>query len=1767
MGTLGTKRLSSATVLSSQVRVSKRPDADGYIVSGPAVSSSTSLSFSVTQAGSATSLTAINGPVITGLIYLDQNNLPSSSSAVSTLGGNVQINGTNFNSTDQIYLNNVPISKVYGNAQVMYATIPAGATGNLVIGVFSTANIGSQSNNRVRYSSAPSWITTAALSFYNGIAANIQLQSSSDSAVTYTVKSGSGTLPTGLSLLSSGYITGTPTGFSSTTVSSLIIIATDSEGQGTQQGFNITVLIGEDYFRQTTLLLSGESSTFISDASANNFQITRFGDTRPSRFSPYWPGGWSAYFDGTGDYLNIATSTAFGLGTGDFTIECWLYPTANPANGPGTFLDLRTGATATAAALRINNSFQLIFYNGPGNVETTFTTRTVTLGAWYHVAVVRISGTVFGYINGALAGSVAAAGDLGTTQPAMIGQNQTAGYNFYGYISNFRIIKSTAIYTANFTPSTTAMTTRANVSLLTLRDSTLTDISGSNFSITRNGDVAISTFSPFNSVPQTIVPVSYSAFLDGTGDWLSVTNTPANFGSNDFTVEFWAFFTTNSAGLQPLVSNAGTADGQGWMIIVDSDNTLSAYMSTLANSWTNTIRSSYTPLLRSWTHIALVRSTNQITLYADGVAIGLTYIFSGFILNAITGNFNIGYYAYFAGGARAFNGSISNVRLINNLALYNSNFVVPTAPLTAISGTTLLACHSASFVDGSVNNYTVTVNGDARPRVSNPFGDTVTAISNYSWSASSYGSSAYFDGTGDYLTLLGTGHNPGTGDFTWESWIYTTAAYGNNTYLLVVDTTTTGLYIGYDTAGTLVVGQRSVGANNSVSYTLPLTQWVHLAVSRSGTTLRIFANGQQILSGTNAINYSGTGTVYVLGGLAGAVVVPAGYYSNYRFVKGTALYTAAFIPPTAPLTTVANTSVLTLQNDIGTSTFQFVDQGPANTLITRNGDATQGSFTPYVPASWSAYFDGTGDYLQLSSQAMSLSSNNFTIEMWVYLNVLPTSDNWPASWSSTGVLIAVGSANLGDGFNCIIGSTQIFCQNNDSKIGSATHGMVANRWYHVAYVRNGNTISFFVNGNLCGTVSFSTAIGTGASTWIGSETGQGAYINGYISNLRVVNGTALYTANFTPATTTLTSVTNNSLLALTGPIMQDYGPNRFAITRNGDVKITTFGPHAPHTVTPLGYSVYFNGSSTYLTLPQTSALAFGTGDFTAEFWYYKLASGTQTILDYTVLGGFGIQVTDTQVVATISLGSTFGYNTVIALNTWTHIAFARSSGSVTLFVNGAVIGSQTVAYTFLCPSAPNIGRNAGGNSQFVSGYISNFRIINGNALYTASFVAPTQTLTAVANTSVLICHTTSFVDSSINNLAITVVSTTQPSQINPYGYTANVGVTYSPTVHGGSVYLDGTGDYLSLPDTPAHRLLGNNHTIECWFYETVVTAANTPTLWQINGDGTAWAASRLGINATTRVIDLLMTVNASSWTVNSSSTATYNRGGWNHLAQVRNGTTIRVFLNGSLIIDTTLSGTLYAGATNWIGNLSFSSGTWFVAGYITGFRIVNGTALYTNAFVLPTTATTTPVANTAFQCNFTNSAIYDSSYRTALTSVGDARAVTNTYKFGSGCLYFDGTGDYLSIPYSPLYALEACDFTVEAWVYRNAIGAEHNIAVTRSAAGADGWNLRINSNNTLQFYYTGGSSVTSTGTIPATTWTHVAVTRNGTAVKLFINGTVDGSATFSNGTANSQALRIGVDNSNATGYMNGYIDDLRITQGYARYTANFTAPIASLPTL
>lgn len=174
-------------------------------------------------------------------------------------------------------------------------------------------------------------------------------------------------------------------------------------------------------------------------------------------------------------------------------------------------------------------------------------------------------------------------------------------------------------------------------------------------------------------------------------------------------------------------------------------------------------------------------------------------------------------------------------------------------------------------------------------------------------------------------------------------------------------------------------------------------------------------------------------------------------------------------------------------------------------------------------------------------------------------------------------------------------------------------------------------------------------------------------------------------------------------------------------------------------------------------------------------------------------------------------------------------------------------------------------------------------------------------------------------------------------------------------------------------------------------------------------------------------------------------------------------------------------------------------------------------------------------------------------------------------KFGGASGLFNGSSAYLTTPVLTKHLFGSGDFTVEAQVYQAAQGtAQKIVGIWSDTSGAGfSWKLEVTATNKLQLTYstTGGDNllVTATSvTVPLTTMTHVAAVRSGTNIYLFQDGVLVGSATGITATffaaPGTKLVEIGRDGAGPGGYFNGYIDELRITKGVARYTAAFTPP-------
>jgi len=866
-------------------------------------------------------------------------------------------------------------------------------------------------------------------------------------------------------------------------------------------------------------------------------------------------------------------------------------------------------------------------------------------------------------------------------------------------------------------------------------------------------------------------------------------------------------------------------------------------------------------------------------------------------------------------------------------------------------------------------------------------------------------------------------------------------------------------------------------------------------------------------------------------------------------------------------------------NNTGT----FVDASTNNFIITRAGTPAQGSVNPFG-SNWSAYFSGASTGTVYVSTATTSSFafgiNNFTIEAWI--NSASTVSNYPLIIGNYATTFTTNSWGLY--YNRIDTGNFYFSASNGSMTIASGSTYVVAGWNHVAVVRNGSTVSLFVNGTQTGSYNYGlNGLDGGIATrlFIGNAGGTDSTtrFNGYISNLRVVNGSAIYTSNFSPSTESLTTVTNTALLTLSSNNFKDVSTNSFITTASSGVSIQRFNPFGNTQTYSISSntiqgSTYFNGSTGYLTVASNSNLAAGTGNFTVEAWVYTpLSSGTQSVYDArssqadaTAIGFFfGLYSSNSLLFYTS--GAVIATGGTIPTNTWTHVAVVRVGNAITCYINGTSVATGTTTNNFT-NALVQIGSSnnvTGSSANFFNGYISNLRFVKGTALYTGTFTVSTVALSAVSNTVLLTNQTSqSIADASTISNVITVVGTAVPSLRTPF---ARVDASTAATLYSGSVYFNGSTDYLSIPSSSETNFSGVNWTIELWFYPTSVPPATATNLIQSSQGTNNWQPY-IGIGVNTN-LTLQIVINA----VSAATTETFNLNSWNHGALVRSGGVVKFYLNG---VATSISTTSDISNTNlswFFGKVDNAAGgggyLYYFNGYLSNIRFVKGTALYTSAFTpstIPLTTSSQSSTGTVFLLSGLNAGIYDSTMQNNLITVGSSRVSstsTSLVKFGSGSVYLDGSSGYLITSPSPQSVLSG-NFTIEFWLYPSNTSSAYRALVSSEnySATTGGWSLYQNGTS-IEFWISPGSVVTLTASsaITASTWQHLALCRESGTLRLFINGT-SVSSTSNSTLLTGQQIWIG-DNNAGSYFYNGYIDDLRITNNIARYTATFTPPTAS----
>jgi Concanavalin A-like lectin/glucanases superfamily len=638
----------------------------------------------------------------------------------------------------------------------------------------------------------------------------------------------------------------------------------------------------------------------------------------------------------------------------------------------------------------------------------------------------------------------------------------------------------------------------------------------------------------------------------------------------------------------------------------------------------------------------------------------------------------------------------------------------------------------------------------------------------------------------------------------------------------------------------------------------------------------------------------------------------------------------------------------------------------------------------------------------------------------------------------------------------------------------------------------------------------------------------------------------------------------------------DSSTNNFTITRNGNTTQGSFSPYGPN------WSNYFDGTGDYLSTANATALSLGSGDFTVEAWIYpdrvlntynNIIGGNvryQSSVEY----GWYVSLDGTGKPTIVLNGTTYAAftlksSTSLNVSKWYHFAVSRSGTSINMYIDGVQVASGTSSVNenyvsnsfYIGTGYVDFLGGAGVATLSFQGNVSNFRLVKGTALYTSNFTPSTTPLTAVSGTSLLTCQSNRFRDNSSNNFAITVNGNTSVQRFSPFNPTA----PYSTSTIGGSGYFDGTGDYLALTAT-GQSLSSGSWTIEGWVYFNSFTAT-APHIFNFGTD----AVNRYSLLREPSGGKFVFVTANSSTFVNATGTTTALLNTWYHFAVVSDGTTRRLYING---VQEASSTSAINSGTNWaLGFMQFGTASGdYLNGYISNFRIVKGTAVYTSAFT-PPTAPLTAITDTSLLLNMTNAGIPDAAMMNDLETVGNAQVSTSVKKYGTGSLYFDGSGDWLTFNSSDLLSFGTGNFTVEFWMYPTAITAQMNVIATGGSFATNSarigkdlsLGMALYSNNGTGVIVSEGSNTYISGA--ANKWTYYAFVRNGNSFTLYRDGTSVGTGTSSGAVTLSLSGSTVIGTDWANNYFNGYIDDFRITKGYARYTSNFTPPTSALQTL
>ena len=982
--------------------------------------------------------------------------------------------------------------------------------------------------------------------------------------------------------------------------------------------------------------------------------------------------------------------------------------------------------------------------------------------------------------------------------------------------------------------------------------------------------------------------------------------------------------------------------------------------------------------------------------------------------------------------------------------------------------------------------------------------------------------------------------------------------------------------------------------NPSTMATISANVWHHVAVTYDGSTYRGYYDGVRKWQHNNSTTLPTGGHSYILSRSdAGSNQAGTDHVriDDFRITKGVALYTDS--------TYTVPTSALGLHNGDPVSLYlpfdsDIQDDSSYGHTVTAFGNAAISSTQAKFGGN-SLFIDADGDYLTIpSNPGFKFEQQDFTIEMFIRPDDVSTTDQ---TSNVATILDHDQDASTAGAWFALHQNNQalVFSSNNGSNSFTSSNCLSAATWHHIAVVRMGDVMTIYCDGVAVGSAShsYNFSDSTTRELYIGKQVvGSGTRrFDGYVDDLRITKGVARYTKNFIPPNAAVGATLNGknetntttdftSLYLPFDSDLNDDSSYGHTVTASGDAAISS-------TQAKFGsYSLALDGTGDYLTIPSNDAFHYGNSDFTIEMFVYMSSNSSSSDPmnliskwdDSQRSWAFELENNNRPRIrfsydgSSKNVDTTLGTDVAPTSGQWHHLAFVRSGATLTAYLDG-VAGSTTINLGTSSLASPTSSVYIGqrGSQRYFNGYIDDVRILKGYAKYTADFVPPTSAVGTSVNETVndltvlyLPFDSTETSSSVASDLYLPFDSDLNDDSSNASTGTASGGAAISSAQSkfgGYSLALDGTNDYVTYDNL---ALDDGDFTIEAFIYDTKgsnyreivntyhgsASGSGPSGAWLFRVYSSGGNNNRLGF----------ANRSGSSWGSSIvSPTNAISQNTWHHVAAVRSGDTLTLYIDGTAVVSGSVSALDNSTPAAVRVGATASTPIQFFGGYIDDLRITKGTALYTSNFTVATSALGAIHTATSFQGGFEDLARSHS-----VTKAGDAAINSSVKKFGTSSMYFDGTGDYLTVSSGDEFKdFNSTEFTIEGWFYcTNDTSNQHNVIMS-TGTGADSWNITITPYQKRFQLYDGTTYSTNNTGWTVNTWHHFAVCFDGSTLRQFIDGTQIRSDSYSNLTTTFSDIDIGQLAGNSSNYFNGYLDDLRIIKGHAVYTANFTPPASA----